>query len=193
MWECARGVNVSTDGGQTWQATDGNCGKDGVLSFVDADTGWAGTESEFNATTDGGATWETLTLPEGVLEVAAISLRTSEDGYLLETNGVLHTTQDGGTTWSSIGTLAREDGSEITDVPTGQAPVRFLDADHGMVVLDLGKDGMTVLRTKDGGQTWKEESLGVDWSTPYLSPDGMYVTLVTVLDPEIIVLRYQGE
>jgi photosystem II stability/assembly factor-like uncharacterized protein len=52
---------------------------------------------------------------------------------------------------------------------------------------------MTVLRTRDGGQTWKEESLGVAWSAPYLSRDGKFVALVTVMDPEIVVLQYQGE
>jgi hypothetical protein len=63
-----------------------------------------------------------------------------------------------------------------------------------MVVLsNIMGSGATVLRTGDGGQTWKEESLGFVWSTPCLSRDGKFVALVTMLDPEIIVLQYQGE
>jgi photosystem II stability/assembly factor-like uncharacterized protein len=142
---------------------------------------------------DGGATWEELVLPDGVGDIAAISLRTPEDGYLLDTDGGLHVTQDGGKTWSLMGELMREDGSEVTGLLPAQVAVRFLDADHGMAVVDLGKAGMTVLRTRDGGQTWKEESLGVDWAGPYLSHDGMFVALVTFFDPEVVVLQYQGE
>lgn len=47
-------------------------------------------------TTDGGATWEALALPEGVSRVAAISLRTPADGYLVDMEGVLYITQNGG-------------------------------------------------------------------------------------------------
>ena len=185
---------LSTDGGQTWQATAERAGGfDCLLTFVDAETGWAVSGAEFQMTSDGGVTWEDLVLPEGVSTVVAISLRTPGDGYLLDTGSGLHVTQDGGKTWALMGTLKREDGSEVTGLLPAQVAVRFLDADHGMVVVDLGKAGMTVLRTRDGGQTWKEESLGVDWATPYLSHDGMYVTLVTVLDPEVVVLHYQGE
>ena len=185
---------LSTDGGQTWQATAEKAGGfDCLLAFADTVTGWAASDRGFEATTDGGATWEELVLPEGVGEVVAISLRTPGDGYLLDTDSALHVTQDGGKTWSLMGTLKREDGSAVTGLLPAQAAVRFLDAEHGMVVVDLGKAGMTVLRTRDGGQTWKEESLGVDWAAPYLSRDGMIVALVTTMDPEIIVLQYQGE
>jgi photosystem II stability/assembly factor-like uncharacterized protein len=185
---------LSTDGGQTWEATAEKAGGyDCFVAFADAETGWTGSDGKFEATTDGGATWEELVLPEGAGEVVAISLRTPEDGYLLDTDSGLHVTQDGGKTWSLMGTLKREDGSDVTGLLPAQAQVRFLDADHGMAVVDLGKSGMTVLRTRDGGQTWKEESLGVEWAAPYLSHDGMIVTLVTVMDPEIVVLQYQGE
>ena len=186
-------MRVSTDGGQTWQAVEGAGGESCILAFADAETGWTGSDGEFKATTDRGATWEDLVLPEGVSAVAAISLRTPEDGYLLDTDSGLHVTQDGGKTWSLIGTLKREDGSEITGLLPAQAYVRFLDAEHGMVVVDLGKSGMTVLRTRDGGQTWKEESLSVGWAAPYLSRDGMFVALITFMDPEVVVLQYQGE
>lgn len=179
-----KNLSVSTDGGKTWKAVADKAGGMGcILAFADAKTGWLGFGNKFEMTTDGGATWKELALPEGVSKVAAISLRTATDGYLLDDKGVLHITQDGGATWSSksLGLdapsiLGFASGAFINETP--QAAVRFVDANNGLVVLGLeGKPSMIALRTADGGTTWKEENLAAKFGAPYISRDGKFVTV----------------
>jgi photosystem II stability/assembly factor-like uncharacterized protein len=179
-----KNLSVSTDGGKTWKAIAEKAGGMGcILSFADAKTGWFGSGAKFQMTADAGATWTELTLPKDVSKVAAISLRTPTVGYLVDANGVLHVTQDGGRTWSSqsLGLDAPNimgfgSGPFINETP--QAAVRFLDADHGLVVLGLSeKTNLIALRTADGGKTWKEEKLPAEVGTPYLSRDGRFLTV----------------
>jgi photosystem II stability/assembly factor-like uncharacterized protein len=198
IWQCGlKNVSVSTDGGKTWKAIAEKAGGMGcILAFADARTGWLGSGAKFQMTADGGATWQDLALPKDVSKVAAISLRTPKDGYLVDGNGVLHITQDGGKTWSSRslglsapGILGFGSGPFINETP--QAAVRFSDANHGLVVLGLaGKTSFVALRTADGGKTWKEESLPAELGTPYLSRDGKFLT-VNQWGKGLTLLKYE--
>ncbi|MBN2242079.1 MAG: hypothetical protein JW793_05265 [Acidobacteria bacterium] len=179
-----KNLSVSTDGGLTWKSIEGKTGGMGcILAFADAKTGWLGSGDKFEMTADGGATWKAMALPEGAGKVAAISLRTATDGYLVDQNGALYTTRDGGKTWSSgslglqnPGILGFASGPFINETP--QAAVRFSDADNGLVVLGLsGKANLIALRTADGGRTWKEESLPAEVGKPYLSRDGKFLSV----------------
>jgi photosystem II stability/assembly factor-like uncharacterized protein len=179
-----KNVSLSTDGGKTWKAVADKAGGMGcILAFADTETGWVGAGTKFEMTADGGATWKELALPKDVNKVAAISLRTPTDGYLVDGDGVLHITQDGGKTWSSqsLGLnapsiLGFASGDFINETP--QAAVRFVDADHGLVVLGLsGKTSMIALRTADGGKTWKEKSLPAKLGEPYISRDCKFLTV----------------
>ena len=74
---------------------------------------------------------------------------------------------------------------------TPQAAVRFIDADHGLVVLGLsGKTSMIALRTADGGKTWKEESLPARLGTPYISRDGKFLA-VNKWNDGVILLKHK--
>jgi photosystem II stability/assembly factor-like uncharacterized protein len=198
IWQCGlKNVSVSTDGGKTWTAIKEKAGGMGcILAFADAKTGWLGSGNKFQMTADGGATWKDLTLPKDVTKVAAISLRTPKDGYLVDANGVLHITQDGGNTWSSqsLGLdgpniLGFGSGQFINETP--QAAVRFLDGKHGLVVLGLsGKTSLIALRTADGGKTWKEESLPAELGTPYISRSGKFLT-VNQWGKGLMLLKYE--
>ena len=179
-----KNLSVSTDGGKTWKAIAGKAGGMGcILAFADTQTGWLGFGAKFEMTADGGVTWKELPLPKDAGKAAAISLRTPMDGYLVDGNGVLYITQDGGKTWSSRslglnnpGILGFSTGSFVNETP--QAAVRFVDADHGLVVLGLsGKTNLIALRTADGGKTWKEESVPAELGKPYLSRDGRFLTV----------------
>jgi photosystem II stability/assembly factor-like uncharacterized protein len=198
IWQCGiKNLSVSTDGGKTWKAIADKVGGMGcVLSFSDAETGLLGFGNKFQMTTDGGAAWKELALPETVSKVAAISLRTPGDVYLVDEKGILHVTQDGGKTWSSRslgldnpGIMGFASAGFVNETP--QAAVRFTDADHGLVVLGLsGKSGMIALRTADGGKTWKEESLPAKLGTPYISRDGKFLT-VNKWGEGITLLKYE--
>ncbi len=193
-----KNVSVSTDGGKTWKAIADKAGGFGcILTFADAKTGWFGFGNKFQMTTDGGATWEDLALPKDVSKVAAISLRTPTDGYLLDDAGILYNTQDGGKTWSSrsLGLdkpaiMGFVSGGFVNEIP--QAAVRFTDADNGLVVLGLsGKTSMIALHTADDGKTWKEESLPAKlFGAPYISRDGKFVT-VNKWGEGTTVLKYE--
>jgi photosystem II stability/assembly factor-like uncharacterized protein len=195
-WNCGNAghVRVSTDGGKNWQAVAdfGSSEPDQCrfLSFLDARTGWAAAPELLGVTTDGGATWNTLALPEGIKDVAAIALRTATDGYLLDTTGTVFVTADGGQTWTtrSLG-LAGNEKLTIARAPT--AAMHFTDAQNGKVVFDL-KDGVFSARTTDGGQTWKREPVAIPYDAPtlYLAHDGLTLTAIDGLF-NLMVLRYQ--
>lgn len=200
-WHCGNGghVRVSTDGGRTWQAVadygpnePNHCR---FLSFLDAEHGWAATPYQLGATVDGGTSWADVALPEGIQDIAAIALRTSTDGYLLDVAGNLFVTEDGGEGWSSLAPGLIPEGKELllgSSAPA--AAMRFPDANRGLVALSLkGEEGVEILivRTTDGGQTWKHESALATFGTPYLSRDGTMLTIFG-LSNKITVLRYRG-
>jgi hypothetical protein len=199
IWQCGmKNLSVSTDGGKTWKAIAEKAGGLGcLLAFANPNTGWFGFGAKFQMTTDGGATWNDLAMPKDGLKVAAISLRTPKDGYLIDKEGVLYITQDAGKTWSSksLG-LSTPDikgfvsGGFVNEIP--QAAVRFTDANHGLVVLGLSsRTGMIALRTTDGGKTWKEETLPVEFQgAPYISHDGKFLT-VNLWGKGITLLKYE--
>jgi len=192
-----KNLSVSNDGGKTWKAIEGKAGGLGcILAFADAKTGWFGFGDKFQMTTDGGASWSELTLPNGVSKVAAVSLRTQKDGYLIDDKGVLHVTQDGGKTWSPRSLGLKDSGimgfvtqGFVNEIP--QAAVRFLDANNGLVVLGLsGKTTMTALRTTDGGKTWKEEILPTRLGAPYISRDCKFIA-VNKWNDGVILLKHK--
>lgn len=178
-------VSVSADGGKTWKAIKDKKGGFGCLvAFVDDKTGWFGFGNKFETTTDGGATWAALSLPKDVSKVAAISLRSPVDGYLVDDKGILYITKDGGKTWSSksLGLdnpaiLGFVSGGFVNEIP--QTAIRFADADNGLIVLGIsGKASMIALHTDDGGKTWKEKALPAKlFGAPYISRDGKFVTI----------------
>jgi photosystem II stability/assembly factor-like uncharacterized protein len=194
-WQCSLGpVRVSTDGARTWQAvTDyGNCRQ---LSFLDAETGWIATSHQLGMTADGGQTWEDVPLPEGVQEIAAISLRTSTDGYLLDIDGVLYVTADAGQSWSPHTLGLDLEGNTIPSRETASAAVRFVDADRGLVVMHLAgglSSRVVALRTADGGRTWEQEDVTTTslLVALYLSHDGSVLTITDHAETKVIVLRY---
>ncbi len=183
IWQsCLSGTSLTVDGGKNWTVIAKDVGGlASILAFADAKTGWVGSGNKFKVTRDGGKTWNELTLPDGVDAVAAISLRTPEDGYLIGKNGVLYITKDCGKTWKSC-SLGIENpdiqGFGNVWVETPQAAVRFTDAKNGLVVLGLsGNEDLIALRTKDGGKTWKKESVPAKLGKPFISRDAKYLTV----------------
>ncbi|MFC1975883.1 WD40/YVTN/BNR-like repeat-containing protein [Chloroflexota bacterium] len=202
IWQCnLSSIQVSVNGGQTWQST-GQGGNYCIMSFVDAKTGWLLKSGTIELTTDGGQSWNEVTLPEGGKDIGAISLRTASEGYVLTPDGVLHKTQDGGNSWSSV-TLDLTKYGQMQFLPAtdpGYPPsvaIRFFDADHGVIVMSLvgsGSSKIVAFRTADSGQTWTEEAVPATIGTLYLTHDGQYLTVSSILEAKkVTVLRYTGE
>ncbi|MGD9161823.1 MAG: YCF48-related protein [Desulfobacteraceae bacterium] len=185
IWQsCISGTSLTLDGGKNWKVIAKDVGgMASILAFADAKTGWVGSGSKFKMTTDGGATWNELTLPKDVTAVAAISLRTPKDGYLIGKNGILYITADNGKTWKSCSLglenpviLGFGSGGWINETP--QAAVRFINANNGLVVLGLdGNTNMIAMRTANGGKTWKKESVPAKLGKPFISRDGRFLTV----------------
>lgn len=183
-WHCGnRGhVRMSTDGGESWEAVadfgDMEPDQCRFLSFIDAKTGWIAAPGRIAATTDGAQSWTEFDLPESSKNTAAINLRSVKDGYVLDVTGALFVTQDAGKTWSKR--LVPLDGKLLTmKCPT--AAMRFLDADHGTIVVS-NKGAVVAFATADGGKTWDKTVVNDKLSGYlYLTRDGKTLTVTSKL------------
>lgn len=119
--------------------------------------GWGTTETQIARTNDGGVTWYDVT-PADVKETGS-----SVDTFVLDNDhawvqkpvfesfpnsGILYRTDDGGITWKSF------------KVPFSRGDIKFLDANNGWVLADLGvgagSNAVAVYQTTDGGATWDQ-------------------------------------
>lgn len=197
IWLCnSYSVFFSQDGGQSSEYRKLPAGERcKLLSFVDDEIGWGASGQSVAATKDGANSWDKLALPEEASDIAAILLRTSEKGYVLDFDRRLFSTNDGGNTWSAV-TLEIEDSDlALMNVGYPSAAIRFLDDQHGIVILNLaggGKGELRALNTADGGQTWEHYTLPLELGGVYLSQDGQYLTVTEMGgDRNVTILKNQ--
>ena len=96
-------IEVTTDGGKTWEPVHPWEDNYGSLAFADANTGWAvGKYGLIHATTDGGKTWtpQDSSTEEDIWAISAVSPTTAWYSGDLGTIGY---TTDGGATWQTVG------------------------------------------------------------------------------------------
>ncbi len=188
-WSSGNGANIryTTDGGVNWQwAQDfgsfvpSHCR---YLSFIDARTGWAATNNKLGFTNDQGKNWQVVTLPAELTTIKAIHLRTAQDGYLLDQNGVFFWTHDAGKSWRQValGLNVAEYYLRPSNTPT--AALRFSDADHGVIIVrQLQPVGQWIqMITADGGKTWNRQAAPGNIGTIFLTRDGKYVTITDTM------------
>jgi photosystem II stability/assembly factor-like uncharacterized protein len=192
-WQCSLGpVARSVDGGQTWESVNdfGNYCK--FLSFLNASTGWIASTDNLGITIDGGGNWQSVSLPEDMSEIMAISLQAPNEGAVLDTTGRLFVTADGGETWQERNLPIGD--ARISEVETASAGLRFLDDQHGFVVLHISGNSQSKVvefQTADGGMNWVSTDVA---DTPmfvslYLSHDASYLTITNMMKPEIVLLK----
>jgi photosystem II stability/assembly factor-like uncharacterized protein len=203
-WHCGNGGHVrrSTDGGKTWEAVT-NFGANEpnhcrYLSFLDENIGWAAAPAQLAATRDGGQTWQEITLPDGILMIVAIDLRTPQDGYLLGSSGKLYVTGDGGQSWTVQEPEFMQDAF-VGKMPSPLAVMRFIDDKHGLVVLPRGNadEGVYVWSayTEDGGATWQQDQVLLEKGIPflYLARDGSTLTVLNTVSKEMTIMQFRQD
>ncbi|MFZ5986817.1 MAG: YCF48-related protein [Bacillota bacterium] len=188
------GIFITSNGGKSWKSLpeydplDQNPYQ--FISFADINNGWVASTSKLGHTVDGGQSWTTMKLPEDCKTIAAVQLMTDSVGYILDTAGVLYTTEDCGKTWvkKSLG-LGDERIPGLT--PAQVAVIRFSDSKNGLVIFYNRDRKLRALRTSDGGDTWKDEMIPqVEYGYVYLTRDSSILSIANPIDKKITVLKY---
>lgn len=155
-------VQLTNDGGRTWQYVfDANAILSDVF-FSDSSNGWiVGYHGFVARTQDGGRTWSRMKTPTGE-SLFAVRFINSNSGCAVGANCTIICTKDGGTTWNSGIVKSRPKTLPLL------ASVSFANELNGWAVGGLGHQhsydplffpSKIALTTKDGGQTWEPVTL----------------------------------
>lgn len=151
-------ILTTSNGGLTWKPQ--NSGTSNYLlgvHFVNSQKGWA--VGEFGTilhTRDGGAHWQAQQSGETDLLLEGVRFLDEKRGFVVGEFGTILTTSDGGNRWTSI--FQKEE--EILDIEAigKMRPTLYnLDFQDDKIGVAVGVGGY-ILRTQDGGKTWKNVS-----------------------------------
>lgn len=158
-------VYRTADGGKTW-ARQEVVGRRPVFSIscVDDQHAWvSSTSGAIHATSDGGATWKLQQTPSK-RNLFKVVFTTPQNGTAVGDFGVIVHTSDGGATWSEVPLPADFKLPPAAD-DQGVMPndallygLTFVDDRTGWLSGEWG----TILKTEDGGATWKQQQSGVE-------------------------------
>ena len=172
------GIFESTDEGVTWTQVSGE--EIDSLSFVDDQHGFgirtAASETTIAASSDGGRSWAPIAAPRpcgdltaGQPHPVAMSFVSVTHGWVLceawtdpggpEERGVAETT-DGGGTWQWVVRVTPTDSSDTATLATPDLPTGMAMRPDGTGLISCL--GGCLLRTEDGGRTWRNVA-----STPF--------------------------
>jgi photosystem II stability/assembly factor-like uncharacterized protein len=141
----AGGVRRSTDGGTTFAPAAGARGR--VVAFDRAGKALvAYGPTTLLVSTDGGTRWHAIRRPRGdkLLSVDFVSARR---GFAVREDGETLWTATGGRSWRLLSSVGRDDAIGVS----------FGDPKHGYLTLSADSDFGGLLRTSDGGRTWRPQ------------------------------------
>jgi len=149
-WAVGRNGTIihTTNGGANWTAqTSNTVERLYSVKFTDRDNGWVvGWSGVVRHTTNGGSTWQIVNLGDNV-EKYHVDFTDSEHGCIVGWDGGIYITDNGGADWTEI----------ITGTTKNLYGVEFINSQTGYAV----GNGI-VLKTTDGGQTWLNQSSGIE-------------------------------
>lgn len=150
---------ATRDDGARWDQLETPChGNALAFSFRSPEHGWLYCSGRSEAgpadgsvyrTDDGGRSWQALgqlvepATAENVRVETAIEALSTDDGWVLDEGGTVHTTHDGGKTWS-----------QAPSPGTSLSAMLFVDTSHGWLIGD-----QAIWRTTNAGRTWERISL----------------------------------
>lgn len=190
-------IRVTSDGGVTWtrlpdyEAYDQN--PYFFISFADRNNGWVASTTKLGATVYGGKSFSTLKLPHTINTIVAINLLTPDNGYVLDSSGLLYATSDSGKTWTKKSLELKDE--RITGISAAPAAVlRFQDPNNAIAIFFSRDKKLRALRTSDSGDTWVDEPMpDINYGHLYLSRDSKLLTVANHIEKEISVLKYTAE
>jgi len=141
----ADGVQRSTDGGTTFAPAAGARGR--VVAFDRAGRALvAYGPKTLLVSTDGGAGWHAFRRPRGG-KLMSVDFVSARRGFAVREDGEALWTATGGRVWRLLTSVGRDDVSGVS----------FGDPKHGYLTLDADTDFGGLLRTSDGGRTWRPQ------------------------------------
>jgi photosystem II stability/assembly factor-like uncharacterized protein len=148
-----RGIRRSLDGGRTFAALQAKAARTTQLFDYDRTGGadlFAYGERRLIVTRDRGAHWTRVNSPIKGGTFIKVDFVSHDVGYALMLGGRLYRTANGGRSWSELRTTGSFAGYDIA----------FGDARNGFMAVRRGGGGSGwVLRTSDGGKTWRPQLL----------------------------------
>lgn len=194
-WNCGNSGHVrkTTDGGKTWvKVTDFGKSEPNqcrYLSFLDDTTGWIASPYILGATFDGGSTWETIILPDDMADILAINLLNEKIGFIVDTNGSLYKTNNGGNSFTKVDLNLGKFNNQIYS--TNAFVFRFTDENTGTFFYYDENDSLKCIYTDDGGKSFTKKNIPkTDAFGPlYLSHDCKYLTVNSDLSTKLYIFK----
>ncbi len=165
----SKAVFKTEDGGEDWELLTENTPRNEIpgsvstasgdrdLHFLDDRHGWATGAYGLLATTDGGRSWQGVRVANIMLgEPTPIMARfvSPEQGYVLYSSALLET-RDAGATWAKRYPATDPPPAYSGGGPGGMQVFDFFDGNTGVAAGTLLDKG-AILRTADGGRTWRQ-------------------------------------
>ena len=146
-------VYFSSDGGETWTGALAVAGVTTDFTQVeftpDGLNGYVGTTTGVVVkTVDGGLNWAVCDALAGTDDILAVCVRTEDHVWVGDDSGGLYWTDDGGITWTQRTGWVGSGVGAINDIG-------FANDYVGFMIADLTGPHGKVLRTIDGGYSWK--------------------------------------
>lgn len=142
------GIMRSTDGGRTWQQVVDQPNFDAMSLVVHSQRPhviYAAGHEVFMRSEDGGKTWRRVASNLPGLDIHAFAIHPEDPNrlYAFVVGYGLFLSKDGGSSWETLN----------TNVPEATLSLAVVPADSDILLLGSGDQG--ILRSDDGGQTWR--------------------------------------